>query len=238
MVLYENNVHYDILRKSWEGMGYQVITVFTDSKCFGLPQEHKRLCVVAYNMRDPRTVTFQARVWVRVKKTFMSLFVVTHRAPECAPHYLLPDDSKEVLAELATSQDHANKRKKEGYTLTEPMRLCAQANIEWGQFVRPQALVESAWFKTLTIRQVDALLFSLTKDTQEHYFRDVQPSLDRTRVSSRDCDGKVIASTVLPLQMLMVFDKSDRIDWFGGASLYGSRGFPSTSYMILRSEGA
>ena len=155
----DGTTNYDIIRESWESMGYQIIKVFTDSKCFGLPQDRKRVGLVAYNMQDPRTITFKARVWARVKKTFGLLLLVTQRKPDCASQYLLPDDSDEVLAELASCQANATKRKKEGYTLAEAMKRCAQANIEWGQFVRPRALVESAWFKTLTIRQVDALLF-------------------------------------------------------------------------------
>ena len=125
IVLYENMVqldqkkkdgpsNYDILRKSWESMGYQVIKVFTDSKCFGLPQDRNRLWVVAYNIKNPRIITFETREWARVKKTFTSLFVVTQRKPACASQYLLPDESNEVKEELKSCQEIANKRKKEG----------------------------------------------------------------------------------------------------------------------------
>ena len=109
-----------------------------------------------------------------------------------------------MLAELAECEAQATNRKEEGYDLAAKMRVCALANIEWAQFVRPRALVESAWFKTLTIRQVDALLFSLTAKPGEKIFRDISRGIGATLLSSTE-NSITIANNVTPGQMVMLF---------------------------------
>ena len=55
----------------------------------------------------------------------------------------------------------------------------------------------------------DRLCFSLKLHEGNHFFRDIRPSFGRTRISSRQPTGAVVASTCLPGQMLMIFDDKD-----------------------------
>ena len=87
--------------------------------------------------------------------------------------------------------------------------------------------------KTLTAQQRDAVCFSLKTRPAHALFRDVSQSLGQTRVSSTrsaeksDEEPTHCASTVLPMQMLMVFAPEQPFRLLLGREALVLQGFPS-----------
>ena len=167
-----------------------------------------------------------------VFRTFTEFLRVCHRKPQCASKFLLEDDHPHVQAELKRLQGEAAARSETGFSYTGPMEIARAAGIQWGSFPAKPMLSESPWYQTLTKQQMTTLNYSMVAQPGLHFFRDLRPSFGRTRVSpteDEDLKHVVIASTVMPTQMLMIFDhmnqqRTPRIV-LGRESLW-LRGFP------------
>ena len=122
---------------------------------------------------------------------------------------MLPATDPHVERELSRLQDmKQTNNTNDGYSLEKPMQIARKAGIPWGSFPPSELLNESQWFQTLSKQQKDTLCFSMVRQPKEYLFRDCRPSFGRTRVSAILPNGKHMAGTCVPSQLLMMFPAS------------------------------
>ena len=169
----------EIACQKYLDIGYDVLSVFLNSKKFALPQDRRRIYIIAVNR--------QASDW-RVSPGNCKL--VNHRM-----HTLLPLLSSSVvpnLSEFLLANDHPRVLEAlEALKLAETTRdwtfdrskhreHCRQEKVKWPLSVQHTALKQSPWVAAMPPRQVDCVAFieakfgySVTRVVH------VAPSLDR-----------------------------------------------------------
>ena len=195
----------EIMKADLSCIGYESIVADCNSSMFGLPQQRRRLYVVALNVRDPRTITFKDRSIEDVFQTFRGFLQVCQRSPACASTFLLPEGHPAIATELSRLTAAKCNTTDGGYNLEKPMQIASKANIPWGTFPPPAWLDKSEWFQQLTRQQKHAICFSIRQHPATHLLRDLRPSFGRTRISAIFDGGRHIANTCVPNQMLMAF---------------------------------
>ena len=100
----------DILKSHWREEGYECQVIHADTLIFGLPQNRRRIVVVAVNARDPRLFSFAERGVDKVFSTLESCLQLCSRTPECATKYMLPCEDEHVKAELERAKAEAESR--------------------------------------------------------------------------------------------------------------------------------
>ena len=201
----DGETNLECILQQWGALGYESQVAYCNSRVYGLPQNLHRCYIVAFNVRDPKTITFEDRSIDDVCCTFTSLLQVCQRKAECASTYLLDDGDKHVRHYLKHLQAEAAQREEKGYNMQKHVEIALKAGIKPGSYPPPASLANNKWFQTLTMQQKDTLSFSMVYQQGPHFFRDVRPSFGRTRISSRGDHDEAIAGTVLPSQMLMTF---------------------------------
>ena len=197
-----------LLKKHWAERGYQCQVLYTDTCEYGLPQHRKRVVIVAINIRDPELITFEHRPIDRVFSTLRQLSRLCSRRAVSASEYLLPWDDPHVTAELHKLQAESEQRVDKGYNHQDAMEMAESLHIEWGSFPasRWPSLQTSRWFHTLTKRQQAALCFNCAQhDGETVFFRNIAPSFGQGRVAHKGADGRVIAGTIVPNQLVFIF---------------------------------
>ena len=197
----------NIILKRWERLGYETIVIKGQSTVYGLCAVRARLYLIAIQTRRPRVLSFQERKPQCVRDTFEKLLPQCHRKPECASKYVFDDNDPVVSHELEKMNNcpAKHKEKDKGFDFKECVDIATKAGVEWGSFPPPKSLADSPWYNHLSNLQKYSLAYSLKVDPDKVFFRDVRQNFGRTRRSSRNESGEVIASTILPNQMLMIF---------------------------------
>ena len=198
----------EILKTQWKALGYECLVIHTDTKTHGLPQNRKRIVIVALNVRDPQLFTFTARDVDKAFNTLGALIRLCHRQTECATKYLLPWDNQHVTDYEERCHGEAEARHDQGFDLEKNMEFCESRGIPWGTFPvgRWPDLQASPWFETLSSRQKEALCFNLAEYPDKRIvFRNVAQTLGQGRTAGIGLDGKVAVGTVMPSQLTFAF---------------------------------
>ena len=223
----------DVLCSQWHSMGYETQKVDSNACKFGLPEVRKRLLAMAVLCQASPSVVFGDRPVGTVFQTFRSLIKVSERTPQCATTAILPEDDESVLSELARRQEHTRKAKRSPYNMKTAMNTASGLSVPWGTFPPPADLKESVWFATLTPEQQDALSFSFHQTPGRLLLRDCRNTLGRVRVSTFD-SGKHRAQTMVPSQLLIVFDGVQPPRCLLGRESLVFQGFPVNDERIQR----
>ena len=197
----------DIILQRWDRLGYETTVIKGQSTVYGLSAVRARLYLIAIQTRQPRVLSFQERKPQSVWDTFRKLLPQCHRKPECASKYVLEDNDPVVSRELEKINNSPAKQKEtdKGFKFEQCVAIATKAGVEWGSFPPPKLLADSPWYNHLSNLQKYSLAYSLKVDPAKVFFRDVRQNFGRTRLSSRNESGEVIASTILPNQQLMIF---------------------------------
>ena len=122
------------------------------------------------------------------------------------------------------------------------MEKARENGIEWWSFkVDNWPLVaQSPWWPVLSRRQQDALTFNMVQHPEDDIvFRNIQPSLGMGRCHKRNedqDDDRVIMGTMMPAQVMYVFDGKIPRDKFLGGRLWHDKISPSTCWRSQRSK--
>ena len=215
----------DVLCSQWHSRGYETQKVESNTCQFGLPVVRKRLLAMAVLCQASPSVVFGDRPVGNVFQTLRSLIKVGERTPQCATKAILPKEDENVVSELARRQEHTRKGKRSTYNMKTAMNTASGLSVPWGTFPPPADLKESAWFATLTPEQQDALSFSFHQTPGRLLLRDCRNTLGRVRVSTFD-SGKHRAQTMVPSQLLIVFDGVQPPRCLLGREALALQGFP------------
>ena len=215
----------DVTCSQWQSRGYETQKVTCNASQFGLLLARKRLLAMAVLCKASPSVVFGDRPVGNVFQTLRSLIKVGERTPQCVTKAILPKEDENVVSELARRQEHTRKGNRSTYNMKTAMNKASGLSVPWGTFSPPADLKESAWFATLTPEQQDALSFSFHQTPGRLLLRDCRNTLGRVRVSTFD-SGKHRAQTMVPSQLLIVFDGVQPPRCLLGREALALQGFP------------
>ena len=217
--------------------------VMTDAMEFGLPCRRKRIYIAFVNMTSPKldlgSMPPLAKVWSDFRKCVTSCL----RSPPCAKDIL--DGAKSEAAEAWLKKLHWKqldqkvkneknaKQKKpasavgEGW-IEQHMKFADNLGIRWGS--APSAeLAQNPWFALLTEREADVLKLDKAASPLAG-FRNLSQSVNRASTVTLQSNGKHLAPTMLPGQLLWC-DLLDPPRFVLGREALRFQGFPVDQFL-------
>ena len=219
----------DILLSEFASRGYEVQRCTLNTKDFGIPQNRIRAYFIAVLVNGNPSLTFETRGIDAAFWETRSLIKVCVRQAPCASRLLMEDSDPALEEELARRRGAKSAR--QAYAMHKSMASGSAQGVSWATLSAPDELERSPWFNLLSAQQRDCLLYSLKTNPAALLFRDIEPTIHRVRISKiieskSGGDTRHIAMTMLPKQIIMVFNQVARPRLLLGYEAMVFQGFP------------
>ena len=205
-------------------VGYQSQPMMTDAAEFGLPCRRRRVYILFIDSRSPRLDLSNRPLEVAMSK-FRHLVSSCIRSPPCASKVLLPAETSAVKCFL--EERHARVKKKsqaQNNWVNQHMKFADSLGIRWGSPMRKE-LSQNAWYVTLTEREADCLKLSEVESPAAG-FRNLSQSIGRANSCTLQGDGRHLAPTMLPGQLLWTHLAPGTARLMSGYEALLMQGFP------------
>ena len=240
MIVYENvdaiddkvsalaETNLSVLMREMLEHGYRGQKVMTDAQEFGLPCRRRRLYV--FFVRDGSSrFSLEGKATGQVFASFRKMVSSCLRSAPCATACLFADGSEHdwVVANAlrentVAAEKAANKKAPQNQAwVPKHMEFAEELGVRWGVPVEA-SLNANEWFWTLTKREGDVLRLSRIAAPRTE-FRNLSQSIGRAHGNTLQENGKHVAPTMLPGQVLWSESHSRLVT---GAEALIFQGFP------------
>ena len=185
-------------------LGYHSQPMMTDALEFGLPCHRRRVYILFIDSRSPR-LDLRDRPFQVVMSKFRHLVSSCIRTAPCASEVLLEKGdlaTKECMDERQAKlkKTKSQTQKAQNNWVNQHMKFADSLGVRWGTPARKE-LAQNAWYSTLTEREADCLKLSEI-ESPGCGFRNLSQSLGRANSATLQADGRHVAPTMLPGQLL------------------------------------
>ena len=197
--------NFSVCIKDFKAMGYDAQPMMTDSSEFGLPCRRRRVYILFINSTSPK-LALLARPMQSVLGIFRQLVSSCMRSPPCASEVLLKEDHPAVRRSFDERQARAEKASKKASKsnncnwVNQHMKFADSLGVRWASAPSPE-LKSNPWYQLLTRREGDVLKLSQI-EAPDAGFRNLSQSVGRVNTITLQSDGKHLAPTMLPGQIL------------------------------------
>lgn len=204
-------------------LGYQSQPMMTDASEFGLPCHRRRVYILFIDSRSPR-LDLRSRPLQVVMSKFRHLLSSCVRTSPCASEVLLPAEDGAVKYFFDERQARTKKKSTQNNWVNQHMKYADGLGIRWGMPARKE-LSQNPWYLTLTEREADCLKLSEIESPAAG-FRNLSQSIGRANSSTLQADGRHLAPTMLPGQLLWTHLASGGARLMSGYEALLMQGYP------------